>query len=387
MITAAKRDYVDSKHPRKISCMANVQGPRNGYWKTRIYVDGKRKDVVRSTKDALYDFLYEYYRSMEDAPKTFADTVDMLLDRKEYQLNRSHNSIVDYRRYYSYVSERIQNMPLCDVTEEDLRTWLVSEYLPRKPKEAALRKMLQLLKELFRYGKSRKLCIDTPAEYILFEDYAKDCDFSRRTSEQRAFSEAEIAALKKDAMEHPTEPYALMILLAAETGMRCGELAGLHTCDIQDGFIHVHRQQLLSTKDGHQVYYDVDYTKDERKHPHGGRYIPITAECAKAIRMAEGLPGTSDHLFHKPDGSPVSKDGYLQSLHRRCRRLGIETSHNHAFRVAFNRKLHEMGFSPSDRALILGHSVETNERHYSFTDSRRLETIRNTMLAQEQSNV
>ena len=56
---------------------------------------------------------------------------------------------------------------------------------------------------------------------------------------------------------------------------------------------------------------------------------------------------------------------------------------NHAFRVAFNRRLHEMGLSPSDRALILGHSVETNERHYSFTDSRRLETIRQRMLSQE----
>lgn len=383
MITAAKRDYVDSRHPRKISCMAHASGPRNGYWKTRIYVNGKRKDVVRSTKDALYEFLYEYYRSLEEAPKTFAEAVDLLLYRKEFQLNRSHNTVLDNRRYFEYISEEIRNMPLCDITEEDLRTWLVSEYLPRKPKEAALRKMLQLLKELFRFGQSKKLCVDNPAEYLLFDDYAKDCDLSRRRAEQRAFSEAEIAVLKADAMGHTSEPYALMTLLAAETGMRCGELAALRTCDIHDGFIHVHRQQLLDKTVKPHRFYDVDYTKDERKHPHGGRYVPITTECAEVLRLAESLPGSSDRLFHAKDGSPITTDGYIQNLRNRCSRLGIETHHNHAFRVAFNRKLHEMGFSPSDRALILGHSVETNERHYSFTDSRRLNTIRDQMLLRE----
>lgn len=55
-------------------------------------------------------------------------------------------------------------------------------------------------------------------------------------------------------------------------------------------------------------------------------------------------------------------------------------TNNHAFRIAFNAKLINMGLSALERATILGHRVETNEHHYSLTDERRLEEIRNVMM-------
>ena len=51
--------------------------------------------------------------------------------------------------------------------------------------------------------------------------------------------------------------------------------------------------------------------------------------------------------------------------------------------MAFNSRLIEMGFSPADRALILGHQVQTNETHYSLTDKRRLEDIMEKMTKKE----
>ena len=50
------------------------------------------------------------------------------------------------------------------------------------------------------------------------------------------------------------------------------------------------------------------------------------------------------------------------------------------FRMAFNSRLIEMGFSASDKALILGHEVQTNEAHYSLTDKRRMEDIKNRLV-------
>ncbi|MCR5175012.1 MAG: tyrosine-type recombinase/integrase [Oscillospiraceae bacterium] len=207
----------------------------------------------------------------------------------------------------------------------------------------------------------------------------KDCDLSRKTDEQRAFSEEELSKLQEDALKTPANPRSLMILLAMETGLRAGELAALHSSDIEDGFIHVHRQQLRDRSNGKQIFKDVSYTKDERKHPHDGRYVPITKACANVLRLAQQLPGDSLYVFHDKSGAPVVKDSYEQNLRRRCARLGIETSHNHAFRVAFNSRLINLGFSPSDRALILGHAVETNERHYSHSDRRRLDDIKQRM--------
>lgn len=57
--------------------------------------------------------------------------------------------------------------------------------------------------------------------------------------------------------------------------------------------------------------------------------------------------------------------------------------------MAVNTKLIELGVDSAKRALILGHSVETNERHYSLTDRRMLEDLENIFsgaIASESNN-
>ncbi len=50
-------------------------------------------------------------------------------------------------------------------------------------------------------------------------------------------------------------------------------------------------------------------------------------------------------------------------------------TNNHAFRIAFNSRLIDLGFNARERALVLGHAVETNERFYSKRDERTLDNI------------
>ena len=51
--------------------------------------------------------------------------------------------------------------------------------------------------------------------------------------------------------------------------------------------------------------------------------------------------------------------------------------------MAYNSRLISLWFDPSERALILGHEVQTNEAHYSLTDRRKLEEIRKRMTKEE----
>ena len=73
----------------------------------------------------------------------------------------------------------------------------------------------------------------------------------------------------------------------------------------------------------------------------------------------------------------------MQYLRRVCHSLGIEITHNHAFRVAFNARLIADNIDGNDRSLILGHSMQTNERHYSFSDQRRLDRIKQKMTSKQ----
>ena len=240
--------------------------------------------------------------------------------------------------------------------------------------------MIQLLKAIFTYGRSKHYLSQNPAEFIDYHDYANQCDTQVRTNEERSFSEEDLSALKVYAMKHKTNPHAIAMLISMQTGMRAGELAALKTSDILDGYIHVHSQQLRrNDEEGHQVFSYAGYTKNERQNPKGGRYIPITDECQEALQIAEALQGESTFVLHQKDGSPIQKDSYMQYLRRVCHSLGIEITHNHAFRVAFNARLIADDIDGNDRSLILGHSMQTNERHYSFSDQRRLDRIKQKM--------
>ncbi len=213
------------------------------------------------------------------------------------------------------------------------------------------------------------------------------CNCSQKANELKEFSKEELDLIKQDVLKEIHRPRAIMTLLAMETGMRAAELPALHKSDIGDDYIHVHRQQIRGKNDitGKEFFFEVPYTKDERLHPHDGRYIPITKECREVLDYANIIEGDSEYLFHeKNSSSMISKDSYEYNLRRRCKRLGTLPKNNHAFRIAYNSRLIELGFSASDRALILGHEVQTNEAHYSLTDKRRLDVIKDRLTCKEE---
>ena len=43
--------------------------------------------------------------------------------------------------------------------------------------------------------------------------------------------------------------------------------------------------------------------------------------------------------------------------------------------MALNSQFIELGLDSSVRATLLGHTVQTNERHYSLTDRRKLKHV------------
>jgi Phage integrase family. len=380
MIAKAKKLYVDQRHTRSISQIHSRDKYRDGRWKTYVYIDGQRKSVEYKTKEEVYDYLYQFYRAAENAEKTFQEVFEMLIAYKRDELGRKDQTIREDIRHFGYISESIRNKPIHTVTEGEIRKWLVKDYLSLAPKQDALKKTIQLIKKVFDFGRSKKLCITNPAEFIMYSDYANRCDLTCKSNEEKSFSDKELSMLKDFALSNLHNPRAVMMLVAMETGLRVGELSALKKTDVVDGYLHVHRQQLRDRSSGHQEYSDVGYTKNERERPKGGRFIPITPACAEALKYAANLAGESEYLFHDKKGKPIQKDTYLCYLRRKCTKLGIDTTNNHAFRVAFNRRLCAAHLDDTDRALILGHSVETNERHYSFSDQRRLDDIKKAIL-------
>jgi len=132
--TEAKKLYVGDHHKFRIAPLYSKDGKRNGYWYTHIYVDGKRKVVQKASEDALYDFLFDFYLEQESRPKTFDDVFEMFVEFKRAR-GRSESTIKDYRLYRGFIDKKIRNKALVSITEDELRMWLVSDFLKQKPKK------------------------------------------------------------------------------------------------------------------------------------------------------------------------------------------------------------------------------------------------------------
>ena len=375
MISNAKQNFVLSRHPYQISQMKSTTY-KNGWWKTYVSgSDGKRKEFVRKTKDELLSVLFDFYVKKEST--TLEVAFDLLREYKTKELNRTYHTVYEEdTRIFALLSETLKKRPIKQITESDIRQWIVNDLLPSKPTERDLVRVLQVLNQTFEHCINMGRCDSNPVSRITIEPYSKDCRQSGRDPEQTEFSVEERDTLRRDAIQKADNPRALMLLLASYTGLRSGEMPPLLWSDISEDEIHVHKQQVIDRSSGHQEFAEVHYTKNERTKPRGGRKVFITQEVRTVLELAKKLEGQSQYVFHDEHGNPVKRDSYMQFLRRTCKRLGITISHNHAFRVARNTDLYEKNLTAPERATYLGHTTETNERDYSPINQKKLDSIK-----------
>lgn len=128
-------------------------------------------------------------------------------------------------------------------------------------------------------------------------------------------------------------------------------------------------------------YYEVCYTKNERGQSKGGRFFPLTDEISSlltelsAVLAKENIQ--SEYVFCYANGKWMNTMSYKSFLGKLTRKHNLNAASNHALRRSLNSNvLIPMGLSVTDRARLLGHSVDTNLRHYSYAQKDYVENAR-----------
>lgn len=171
------------------------------------------------------------------------------------------------------------------------------------------------------------------------------------------------------------------MLFAIETGVRVGELCALKWEDIKEYSIHIHSQQLSRKGTGGKEYYLVPYTKNEKGISEDGREFPLTKNIKALLdeikSKQDKLSIHSEYIFCHENGEWIKTDAYITFLRRLCQSKHFHVTNNHALRMSLNSNvLIPKGVSVADRAAMLGHSIETNLRHYSFAQKDYLDNVR-----------
>ena len=172
------------------------------------------------------------------------------------------------------------------------------------------------------------------------------------------------------------------MLFSIETGVRVAEIPPLRWSDISDKGLHIHRQQRMTRIKGKgRTFEELSYTKNERLHPKNGRFFPVTDAIKNILneikKCQEKLCISSEFIFCDEKGDWLNKETYSQRLRRMCKRMGYNITNNHAFRMSLNSNvLIPLGIPVTERAYLLGHSVEINERYYSHMRTESLEGVK-----------
>ena len=150
-----------------------------------------------------------------------------------------------------------------------------------------------------------------------------------------------------------------LYLLAATTGMRRGEIAGLlwHNVDLEAARLTIN-QQIVS------VQYEL--IESDLKTPTSRRNIDLAPRTVAELRrhrlrqleerMATGQRGDDGYVFAKPDGSPIHPDLISQTFERAVAKLDTPRIRLHDLRHTHATILLQQNVHPKVVSERLGHS-------------------------------
>lgn len=378
-----KKEYVLSKHITSEGKPRLIKPPTGSIEGWSTYLEGKIR-IQAKTYDALIDRLFIHY-SDGFLNRTFKNVFDMALEHKKSLC--SENTGVKYEADYKrFISKELGDKLIGDITADYLIDYASVMIKAGNLKKEAYRAFKSVLNLTFGFAVTKGYVDYNPAQRMSNQDFYRICKSEFKSAEQKAMSPQQIEAITEEVRKRIKNPKkygecytcGYMFILASLTGMRAGELCSLRWTDIASGRIHIHTQQLKKrASDGYEY---VNWTKNEKGIPKGGRYFPVTIEIQELLdelRTGQIRAGIcSDWVFANPDGSWIIADTcYEKFLHRICKNLGFTITNNHAVRMYFNSYvLIPKGIEVTNRAKLLGHSVEVNLKNYSFADYDYCET-------------
>lgn len=372
-----KENQVLAAHNHKITeTTVEKNGKRVPVWQTRM-ADGSRPR--RYSYEALIELLFDAYYGKDMLwDYSFKNIFELALDEKIATENPKSKTIKDYwDSYHAFISDEFGAKDIRKIAPSELKAYIQEVTQRLAPTKKRLYKFKGVLNLAFRYAVDpERRYIDVNPVPATNRVYSKNCTPTSNKPEDKAFQPEEVELIQShlwrriESSRYDVNGYA--ILFAAESGCREAEIPALKWSDVYDNRIHIHAQLNDHMVDGRKEYYYNPSTKNEKGISRNGRFIPMTDAIRKilfALRENQRRLGiTSDWVFCKEDSSYSTTAGYYEALYRLCKKLGLKLSNNHAFRMALNSYVYvPAGMDVATRAKILGHSVETNLRFYTFS--------------------
>lgn len=391
-----KKQLVDVVHVKSNGVLRSIgtHGPTGSYPNGYVYTKLEGGKLIKAKDlDSLYSRLYEIYFG-QDNSFSVNSVFEKALQEKMTEENPKSETIDRYRRDYKhFITEELSETDIRNLSDHELKAYTQTLVTRQALKKKAFLSYKTLLNLIFRYAVGHGITNRNPVQMINNNNYLKSCEDDGLDAETEILAEEEVQMLIDEVDRRMKFKkwgtyyiYGYAMKFSIQTGTRVGEICALKWSDIDfsNAAIHIHGQQLKKRQDNQDILYYVSYTKEERGKSRGGRYFPLTDSLSALLQelrqKQQDLHIHSEYVFCNKDGAWINKIDYGKFFRRLCRQLGFKVTKNHALRKSLNSNvLIPNNVSVADRAKLLGHSVSTNQAHYSYNHKDYVEKTRNIL--------
>ncbi len=342
--------WVDDRKAFYGSCKAEAEQKYNDYMQ-------KQKSGACRTNRCLGEMIDEWKDAVFKNSSDFANTTK-----------------VKYLSAYESIMQpsRVCGMPASEVTAMDIQN-LFNE---SDACYSSLKALNNFLKHFYRYAELNGWCRNITASLVV----PKHPQNTDNVQDIEIWEDREVQAL---ADEFAGTTMRFLIILAANTGARLGELLALTYDDIRDNMMYINKQLSDVAPIGDGVSYSTNIT--ETKSSGSNRVIPLSQavmkelEIHKQVRMEEmeKYGYETNYLFTTTNGTFYYKRNIRRAIVRACDRIGIDYHKFHALRHTFGTNLSRAGVPIEDTSKLMGHAdVSTTSKYYiGVSAKRKLEAV------------
>lgn len=379
-VEMTKRE-IETKYGDCIKQMSN-----NGRWWIRLS-DGRV--IKKKNRD---DIIIELMKSEKERAYTLQSFWNKFFEHRKLTRSDGTNRI-DKRNFENHIRPcAISKIPLARITSEDVETWATECIKKAKANNTPITEkyflnVLGTLSQMFQYAETCGLMSGNPARIDVHANNFRPAKAHVDTDDY--FSEEEknaVIALAYADAEATKNALPLAIPLLFQTGIRDGELCGLHWRDVSNSHMHI-RSEIIEQMDddgNFNGYRWIDHCKSKA----GDRIIPLNSEAkkilteVKKLNFANGLPvGQNDFIFARKYRGKIdfcTTRCFEIRLKRYCRDAGMDVlKSQHDIRRTFATNLHYLGVPTKSISALMGH--ETTKQTDSYIKAHNTDDIANEL--------
>lgn len=374
-IEMSKREELLNKHPYSIN-----QGS-DGRWITYIPDQDKgRKMIRKKTKEELENIIIDFWKTETENP-TVSDIFDKWLENKTLYKDICTGSCDRYKRDFKRFFEDDINFSqkrIRQVSPSDVVSFIRDSIARHSLTTKAYGNLRTLIYGIFRCAKEEGYISWSISQTMGDMEIPKKA-FHKviKEDDEEVFTDEEMEKLLNYLISNPTV-VNLGIIIMFCTGVRVGELVGIHWDDVVGNSIKIRRTEISYKKEtGGNIYEIREYPKTEA----GIRTVYVPDAFKNVLDKLRMLTGDQEYMLSYADGRNMKTLKVRNRLYAACEKLGIRKKSPHKLRKTYISILLDNGVDKRLVQDVAGHTeITTSERNYHRnrkSDAKKEEILSN----------